>query len=617
MNLKLPQKDIQFIFKNKILRQFSFHGQYFNLLKLHLEKPIVKKTKSEKVTIEDLETHPMNLTIRWKMSHDLPNYKPSDHQKRIIITIESPNNIVGYVVPKFIKKKEAFACISIPRKNITIPFEIEIFEYSNNKIKIINPQKINIKSKILLCTQILGHVQDAAKILQWSRANKSLNKWNLALPATKRTEITKSFLRDAGIPVKKIIYDWSYAGGKDFATGLEYLENFNKTESFSTVISFVAANMATCQKVVKGKYAIVSTNFRGESQIFKKINPNIITCGISHTFLNGKLADRIKMHANLPRLAKILKDVQVSLDAIPKRIAALNGDVRYIDYYWKLCEEKMQALDCLIFRAFNLDSNINTKLHNGTQVVQVPMALPDIKVPTEKARKIISNIIGKKLNSKEKIIILSGESDDGSFKKRVGEIFAFAENNPLIHVLMPLNTKDKRISEFNIPQNVYAIGFRKNWHQIISGADIIFIRGSWGEIIDLILAKTVPIFSSPGTVPIDADLDTTQFLTQISEERACNISLLVQAMQAGGAKVNTINKLIVDTKNPKDKYSISQAIQHALRPATAKEIKMALNKIPKSARGCIGGLQEQLLHQRRIFSLEEIKKLQKKNWSQK
>lgn len=617
MDIKLHNRDICLVYKNKLLRQFSFYDQYFDFLKLNLKKPIIKKTKAMTVTIEDLQTHPMNLIIRWNISRDLPNYKPSDHQKRIIITIENSDNIESYVIPKFIKKKEPFACISISRKNINIPFEIKIFEYSNNKIRIINPQKTKINSKILLCTQILGHVQDAAKILQWSKTNKSLSKWNLALPATRRTGITKSFLKDAGIQVNKIIYDWSYAGGKDFRTGLEYRENFNKKESFSTISSFIAANLAICQKIANGKYAIVSTNFRGESQIFKKINPNIITCGVSHTFLNGKLADRIKIHANIPKLAKILNDVQTSLNIVPRRIAALNGDVKYIDYYWKLCEEKIQTLDCLIFRAFNLDLNIASKLHNGTQVIQIPMAMPDIMIPKEKARKIISNIIGKKLNSEEKIIILSGESDDGSFKKRVREIFAFTKNNPGVHIIMPLNADDKRISEFNIPQNVHAIGFRRDWRQIISGADIIFIRGSWGEIIDLIFAKTVPIFSSPGTVPTDADLDTTQFFTQISEERACNISLLVQSLQNGGVKIDTMNKLIVDLINPKDKYSISHAIEHALHPATVKEIKVALEKIPKSTRGCIGKLHEQLLRKRRIFSSEEIKKIQKKNWHQK
>ncbi len=140
---------------------------------------------------------------------------------------------------------------------------------------------------------------------------------------------------------------------------------------------------------------------------------------------------------------------------------------------------------------------------------------------------------------------------------------------------------------------------------------------SWGEIIDFIFAKAVPIFSSPGTVLTDADLDTTQFLTQTSEERACNISLLVEALQVGGAQIDTINKLIIDLKNSKDKYSIDQAIEHALRPATAKEIRMALSKIPKSTRGCIGELHERLLRQRRIFSSEEIKKLRKKYWNRK
>lgn len=610
MNLKLPQKNIKIIYENKLLKYCSFNGQHFDLSGLKLEKPIIKKFKVLKFTIEDLETHPMNLTIRWNILKDLPTYQASDHQKRIIITVENHNKISSYIIPKFIKNKEPLARVSASKRNKNFPFKIEIFEYSDNKIKTAYPKKPDNNSKIILGTQILGHIQDAAKILQWSKVNKSLNKWNLALPATKRTETTKRLLMDEGIPIKKLIYDWSYAGGKDFRTGLEYKENFDKLDSFQTIVSFIAVNMAICQKIANGKYAVVSTNFRGESQIFKKINPNIVSCGISHTFLNGKLADRIKIHANIPRLTKILNDVQLSLDSVPERIVALNGNIKNIDYYWKLSEEKMQNLDYLIFRVINLSQSIPTKLNN-TQIIQVPTAISDVKISKERARKIVSDIIGKKLKYNEKIIILSGESDDGLFRKRAKMIFLFAKNNPRIHILMPLNAQDERISGLNKPKNVYTIGFRKNWRQIILGSDAMFIRGSWGEIIDLIFTGVVPIFSSPSVVPNNTDLDTTQFLTQVSEERACNISLLIEALQDNGVQIDTIDKLIIDLKNPKDKYSAKQVIEHALLPATAREIKEAFDKIPKSTSGCIGEIHEKLLNQRYNLFQKKIKKPQK------
>ncbi|EKE11883.1 MAG: hypothetical protein ACD_15C00005G0012 [uncultured bacterium] len=602
----------------KKLTSLSINGILLELPSLQLETPFIVKTKMGIITIEDLETHPMNLANRWDILKDLPDYKISDHQMRFIITFEGSNILESFIVPKILEEAEPIARVVLCDKSSPIPFIIEMAEVKYGKIQSIIPQKPEGQSKILLGTQILGHVQDAAKILRWAKNNGTLqSKWRFVLPATKRTEVTKDSLRKESILVDELISDWSYAGGKDFRTGYGYKEDFSKQESFSTVAAFIAANAGLCIDVVKGKYAIVSTNFRAETQILREINPSIITVGVSHTFLTGKLKERINLHNHLPRLVKMFQQVQESLDLVPKRVVTLGGDIKYIDYYWKVSNEKIQMLDTLLYRTFNIDPKIPLKLNNMTQVIQIPLVIPDIKTTKEKARKNIASIISKKLSSTDKIIILSGESNDGSFKRRAREVLEFAKSHPNIHVIMPLEINDERISGIDVPENAHAVGFRKDWGEIIPGGDIAFIRGSWGELIDLVSSETIPIITSPGTVPMDADLGTTQFLTEVSEERACNISLLIEMLQSQGVKTKTINGLLVDFSNtPPDKYTLREAIEHALRPDVANEIRSALLNIPRGISGCIGKLHEQLLDQKRIFSTKELAKIQKSIWSQ-
>ncbi|MFA5961931.1 MAG: hypothetical protein WC848_04585 [Parcubacteria group bacterium] len=611
-------KDMIFtIDEKKRLISLFINGVFLELPRLRLEAPFIVKTETGIITIEDLETHPMNLANRWGILKDLPDYKISDHQMRFIITFKGSNIFESYILPKILEEAEPIARVILQDKKLPLPFIIEMAEVKYGKIQSIIPQKPEGQSKILLGTQILGHVQDAAKILRWANENGTLQtKWRFALPATKRTEVTKDALRNESVPVDELIIDWSYAGGKDFRTGYGYKEDFSKQESFSTVAAFVAANTRLCVDVAKGKYAVVSTNFRAETQIMKEINPNIITVGVSHTFLTGKLKERINLHNDLPRLAKMLQQVQESLDLVPKRVVKLGGDIKCIDYYWKVSNEKMRMLDTLLYRTFNIDSKITLQLNDTTQVIQIPLAIPDIKITKEKARKNIASIVGKKLSPTDKVIILSGESNDGSFKKRAREVLEFAKSHPNIHVIMPLEINDERISGIDVPENAYAIGFRKDWGEIIPGGDIAFIRGSWGELIDLVFSETIPIITSPGTVPTDADLGTTQFLTEVSEERACNISLLVETLQSQGVKTKTINGLLVDFSNTLDKYTLQEAIKHALRPNVANEIRSALLNIPRGVSGCIGKLHEQLLSQKRIFSAREIIKIQKNIWSQ-
>lgn len=585
--------------ENNNLKRINIKGSILEIQHIQFKIPLIIKTEIGRITIEDLENHPMSLANRWGILKDVANYKLSDHQKRFIVTLEESDIVESYVLPKIFNESEPVARVSIDKNSSYIPFNIEMAEIKNGKINSIPPQEPKKHSKIILATQILGHVQDAANIMRWAQKNGTLqNKWKFALPATKRTEITKQALREENIPVNEVTIDWSYAGGKDFRTGLEYKENFNKKESFSTVSSFIAANAKLCIDIAKGQYAIFSTNFKAEAQLIKKINPHIITSGITHTFLSGDLNKRIELHHDLPRFYRMLKHVQQSLDNVQKRIVSLGGDKEYIDYYCKISKEKMLTLDSLLYRTINSNSRIYPPQNNTTQIIKVPVEVPNKKISKEKAKKNISKIIDKNLLPTNKVIIFAGVSDDGSFRKRLQEILIFAKKHPKVHILIPLKNNDERISQFNIPENTHTIGFRKNWRELIAGADVTFIRGSWGELIDLIISETVPIITSPGSVPMDADLDTTQFLTQVSEERACNISLLIEELQKQGVKKDIINGLLVDFNNLLESYSLQEAIEHALLPNTLNEIKRALSNINRGGLDWVGKLHEKLLEQK-------------------
>ena len=490
-----------------------------------------------------------------------------------------------------------------------------MMEVKQEKVQVVIPQKPKSQYKILLCTQILGHVQETAALMEWAQRNGTLqNKWKIALPATKRTEITKDALRKKNIPIDDVTCSWSYSGGKDFRTGLEYREDFSKQDSFSTVSGFMAANARLCIEVAKGKYAVVATNFHGEAQLMKAINSNILVSGISHTFLSGGLKKRINQHHDLPRLTFMLQRVQNSLDLVPKRIIALGGDVNFIDYYWKICREKVHVLDTLIYRSFDFDTNIPLKLDNSAQVIQVPFISPDTTISKKKAREKIGKVISEEIKPTDKIIILAGESDDGSFRRRAQAVIEFARKRHDVHIIMPLELMDQRISGLDIPTNAHAIGFRQDWFDIMAGGDITLIRGSWGEIRDLVVSHAIPIITSPSTVPMNCDLDTTQFLTQVSEERACNISLFIKALQLRGIKSEMINKLIVDFNNPLDKHTLKEAIEYALQLDVGNELHSAISSIPRGNTEWVGVLHEQLLDQKRPFSASELTKIQNSIW---
>ena len=601
--------------KNKRLVNFCIAGISLKFSKLQSKIHTIIDTGAGNVTIEDLKTHPMNLANRWKILKNSPSYKLSDHQERFIVTFEGLNTTESYIIPKILEEDEPIARVVVNEKCLPIPFNIELAEVKNGIIQTVRPQKPKRHSKILLGTQILGHIQDAANVMRWAQRNGTLRgKWKFALPATQRTEVTRLALREEDISVDEVISDWSYSGGKDFRTGQEYREDFSKRESFSTVAAFVAVNARICADVARGEFTVVATNFRAEAQIMKQINPNIMTSGITHTFLAGKLNERLCLYDDIPRLANMLQRVIQSLDFIPERVVALGGDAECVDYYWKLCNQKIQMLDLLLYRTFDFDLDIPSQI-NETQVIQIPLEIPDIEMPRERAREYISSVIGKKLNTADKVVIFAGESDDGAFNKRVREVFAFTKQHLNVHVIMPLKRDDQRLAGLSIPENIHTIGFRKDWHEIIAGGDVAFIRGSWGEIRDLIASGTVPVITSLGKVPIDADLDTTQFITQVSEERACNISLLIETLKTRGVDPKMINRLLVDFDNPLEYYTLQEAIEYALQPSVASKIRSAFSSISRDTRGWVGKLHEQLLDQQRLFSGKELSELQKDIWT--
>ncbi len=612
-NIRMLKNISIIINESKKIIGIDVYGFSFEFSNLQLNAPLIKKAQNSLITIEDLKNHPMNLGKRWKISEEDPKYKLSDHQERLIITFEKNKKATIYIIPKILKEGEIAAIVTAKETYSPLPFRIKMYVIKNDLIVPIKPRKPQKKSKIIFTTQILGHVQDAAKIILWANKNGTLyKKWGFYLPATLRTKITKNAIQEEGILINKILNDWSYAGGKNFRTGLEFREYFNERDSFSTVAAFVAANISLCLEVAKGKCAIFSTNFRAEAQLIKIINPQIITCGLSHTFLNGKLKERIGKHKKMPRLTQMLNRIQKSLEKVPERIASLGGDVKYIDYYWKLSSEKLRLLDVLLYRTFNFNKNI-PPLDNSTQIIQIPMAIPDIKTTKEDARNNITKIIGQKLKKDNKILILTGESEDGFFKKRIESTLRYARSNRKVHVIMPIEKDDKRISDYDFPKNVHAIGFRKDWSKIMAGGDIALIRGSWGEIIDVISSQIVPVITSPGLVPLNADLDTTQFLTQISEERACNTSMLVNTFESLKISRKTINKLLIDFYNLADKHSFQKTIDFALKPEIVNEIMSAYSNIIGGG-SYIGELHELLLKNGRVFSSLELKKLHDLIW---
>lgn len=585
-------------------------------LPLLVEQPIILETEKGKITIEDLALHPMSLGNRWGMAKDRPEYRISDHQERFIVTFEAGDKQESYIIPKIFEEGEPVARVTLDRTKTPRPFTITMAEVTNAGVVEVVPKKPLGDARIVHGTQILGHVQDAAKLQIWAHGQGSLiRKWNFALPATPRTETTINGLTNMGVPADIVTSNWSYAGGKDFRTGSDHRADFNQAESFTSVAGFLAANAQLCLDVAKGKYAVASTNFRAEAQILREINKSILLAGVTFTFLTGKPGERAIHHADLPRFAHMLQRVQISLDSAPDRIASLGEDREHVDDWWKISSQKIRDVNVLLYRSFDFDMSIPKRLNGITQVIEIPHPIPEVRVSYEQARENIGTIIGRQLRPEERVIILAGESDDGSFRNRAQEVFAYAQTHPEVHVIMPLRTNDARIEGLQLPVNAHAIGFRNDWMDIIPGGDVTTLRGSWGEMLDVVASGVIPLITSPGTVPTDKDLDKTQFLTEVSGERACNLSLFIQALQRRGISAETINGLLVDFDNPQDPYTLQQAIAFALQPEIAQEIRAALSSIQKNGIEWVGRLHEQLLDQKRSFESREVDRLHRLIWT--
>lgn len=601
----------------KRVTQISLQG--INVpLPFQAKEPFVVEKEQGKVTVEDLAFHPMNLRTRWNLHIDKPNVEVSDHQERFIITFEDGTITESYILPKLWQHGEPLARVSLDVMKSPRPFTIDMGEIEAEEVKGVVPKKPDRGAKILHATQILGHVQDASFIQRWTYHRGTLEgKWNFALPATKRTVTTLEGLQsEEGIPVDEVVGNWSYPGGRDFRTGQDYRSDMNRPDVFSSVAGFVAANAQLCLAVAKGEYAIISTNFRAESQLLREVNPHIMTAGLTYTFLTGNPGERAKLHTDLSRFAQMLERVQTSLDAAPARSISLGEDPAHIDDWWKISRQKSRDLDLLLYRTFDFDSRVPAKLNGKTDVVQIPHLSPEITLNHEQGRAYIGEkILGRELRTDEKVIILAGESDDGSFRKRAEEVLAYATLHPEVHIIMPITSEDKRIVNLELPENAHALGFRKDWWNIIPGGDVAFLRGSWGELMDVVSGGIVPIITSPGTVPMDATLEDTQFLTEVSGERACNMSLLIEAMQKRGISTNTINHLLVDFADPSNTYSLQDALSFALQPQVGQQIRNALSSIQTNGVEWTARIHEQLLDKRRPFKDEEVARLHAGIWN--
>lgn len=568
----------------------------------------------EKVHVVDFTSHPMNLHNRWKES------KPEDEEKRaqlirapqdrIIVSIGGDEGVAGYILPKVFEGGEAVSRVSLVYKNTDTRYNIRMWEFQEGVLTEIEAQEPLPDAKILHGTQIIGHVKDGCDMQVEANEKGTLqDNWRFAFPPTARTWVNQKEAAEKGVPTYDVTRSWSYTGGKE---GLR--SNFHSPESFASVMGFVAANAELCLDVAKGRYGVISTNFRSEGQLLQFINPNIVLGGINFTFLNGRPGERVSAHPDLPKLGQMLQRVQKSLDGAADRVAQLGIPKEWSDDWWRISVEKINGIDFLLFRTFSFDDTLPTEI-NGMKIIQIPHPIPELQTSKSEAREYLESVIGMQLQNEDKVVLLPGTSEDGGTQKRISEVITMAKDNPHVIVITPMKSDDSRLAGFDLPSNVYPIGFRDDWMNIISAGDVTFLRGSWGEILDTIAAGNIPIITSPGTVPQDKSLGETQFLTEVSGERATNLSLLVKELQKNGVSTQTIQGLLADTLKEDAHDEVTSALNHALRPEVAREVRDALSRIPRGGIPWVVDIHEMILDKRRNLTNAEIDRLHAKIWN--
>ena len=248
--------------------------------------------------------------------------------------------------------------------------------------------------------------------------------------------------------------------------------------------------------------------------------------------------------------------------------------------WWRLTAEKMVGLDLLLFRTFSFDETIPRKV-GETEVMQIPHPVPEVRFSREQSREHVGKIIGRSLREEERVVLLPGASEDGLFAKRLDEVRREAVENPDLLGLMPLSDDDPRLVGEWLPENVMPIGFREDWMDVLPAADAIFIRGSWGEILDVIAAGVVPVLMSPGTVPTGGDMGQVQFLTEVSGERAVNVSLLVSELKKNGVLPEVVAGLLADVADENSEGEVRWALRWAIDPKNAEMVRAAMGNIKK------------------------------------
>ncbi len=587
--------------------------------------PIPKNdTHESKVTVNGVEFHivnfnhhPMNIYSRFEKTDSSLLH---ENQDKLIIVVQASKEKVGLVVPRVMNIGEISARLDISSNKENGIFSIKLYRIYKNNTKEVEVKTPGEGAKILFATQILGHVKCACDMQEYAYENDTLDQWRYALPPTERANKDLAAASKKGVPTDEVTRPWSY--------GLEseaFPSDFTKPESFPTVLGFLAANSRLCRETADGDYKIISTNFKQEGYILKLINPNVTLTGIYFAFLSGTPRDRMKLHTDLPKFQRMLDRVQKSLDNAPTVLQNLAGKEIPAADWWRLCYEKTTGLDFLLYRTLSYDKALPGK-HNDTSIIQVPHPTPEIKLTRDASRKHIESIIEKNITEKDKILLLAGESNDGFLRKRIEETINFAKDNQEnTIIIMPFKLDDPRIADIDLPPNAYPIGYRPDWVDIIPGSDATFLRGSWGEILDVIAAGNVPIITSPGVVPNlekakkrekDEQIGKVQFLTEVSGERANNLSLFLRELQHQGVRTETLAGLLSDTADDSAPGETANAIKFALQEVVAKEIKSALSSINRNGIKYIVELHERLAKNEEIFSEKDIKDIHKEIWGE-
>jgi hypothetical protein len=526
------------------------------------------------VVVEDFSGHVLNM--RNRNGRDTDHERITQNQEYILVTIQQQDGLTGWAVPRRFDEGAVVSQLNCMVDDHGPDFKIDLFEVHNGQPMPTLVHSPREDSKILHATQILGHVKDACDMQAEAFSKGELFNWQFAFPPTKRTTINQLALKNAAVPTDLVTTNWAYGPESE-----ELPSDFRRVESFPTILAFLAANHELCRAVANGDFSVISTNFKQEASIFKMINPEVTLTGINFSFLSGRPGERVARHGDLPTLQTMLARVQDSLDNAPDVLTRIVGRPVEAADWWKLVEEKMQNLDVLFYRTFDFDPALPKQV-GATEIIQIPHPVPEVRFTKEESRALIAEIIGRPILDHEKVVLLPGTSEDGFFQQRTEEVLSVARKRDDVIVLLPLSPTDERLENIEIPNNAFTIGYREDWMDILPGADTTIMRGSWGEILDVIAAGVVPVISSLGTVAEEGDPGYIQFLSEVAGERAVNVSLFVEELQKKGVSTDTLNKLLADVADPSQEGSIAAAIDSALDDDLINEVREALSKTQRN-----------------------------------